>query len=79
MKKKTKWMLLLLWIVPFVLGMAFTIWGIVDMYAFEIQDGHETLRDAMLDARYATRGKWITGIILMVLSYIGLYVPLKKI
>ncbi len=60
-----------------VIGLILTLIGVYEMYGFEVQDTHETLRDVMKDARHATRGMWIPGLILMVGAYILTYFPYK--
>jgi len=64
-KMKWFWIILL-----FCLGLFFVINGLVDMYAFEIQPEHETLKDAIRDAREATRGKWIPGVVILMATYL---------
>ena len=74
--KRSKWY----WIALlgfFVTGTIITLLGVYQMYDFEILDSHETLRDAMKDARRATRGTWLPGLVLMVVSYIITFFPKK--
>ena len=61
-----------------VIGLILVIIGVFEMYGFEIQDSHETVKDALRDARHATRGWWIPGLVLMVGAYILNYFPYKK-
>lgn len=72
LKSKSKWFWFLLF---FIVGMGFVIWGLIDMYAFEVQENHETLKEVMVDARRATRGQWLPGIVILLMCYVQLYLP----
>lgn len=74
--KTSKWYWITLLVLT-VIGLIIVGIGVYDMYGFEIQDSHETLRDALRDARHATRGKWITGLVMLVVAYILTYFPNK--
>jgi hypothetical protein len=73
MERKTWYWITLLGFV--ISGLVIVVIGVYDMYAFEIQDSHETVKDALKDARAATREWWVTGLALMGVGYVLTYVP----
>lgn len=76
MKTKT-WCLIVLFSL-ITIGLILVLMGVYEMNRFEILDSHETVKDALRDARYATRGKWISGLVLMIGAYVLTYFPYKK-
>ena len=71
-KNKWYWIALIGFVVS---GLVLVVIGVYDMYAFEIQDSHVTVKDALKDARAATREWWVTGVIIMGVGYVLTYVP----
>ena len=61
-----------------LIGLLILIPAIYEMYGFEVQDNHETLKDVMKDARQSIKGKFIVGMIMVILSYFSTFITPKN-